>query len=251
MTSVSGRAKSSVMLAQGLPKRVLNLIPGILSASILLLGYPKNVRAQGTIWQKLFEPKIISVTNELRSFIRNDLPPVSHNRNVELKHIDMIFEQGMKYSKGDAAVALLGISIAVLNRTYITPSLPIIGRVWIPLPAEDSALAAERIRKLPRYFFNDSPDDKWGDSAKLVHFFGSAYLTYETGTRALPDQIGKWIEEGEETFKLDSLGQKRDIYIDRLGQQFGWALSQGRNVLPSDFLRAEISKNIIDKIQFH
>ncbi len=216
----------------------------------LIFGLTGEAAAQGNILQRIFEPRIIRVTSALKTYIRTELPPVSHVRKVELKHIDMIFEKGMQLSKGDISLALLSISFAVLNRTYITPSFPIVGRVRVPLPAENSADAYARISKLPRYFFNDSPLDKWGDSAKLVHFFGSAYLTYETGARNLPDQIGKWIEEGEETFGLDSLGQKRDMFINRLGQQFGRALSEGRDVLPSDFLRAEISRSQIDKIHY-
>ncbi|MFZ1082482.1 MAG: hypothetical protein WAO19_11230 [Candidatus Kryptoniota bacterium] len=156
----------------------------------------------------------------------------------------------MKLSNNKVSTALLAISFAVLNRTYIKPTFPLIGVVRLPLPAEDSAEAVSRIRKLPRYFFNDSPRDKWGDSAKLVHFFGSAFLTYETGTRKLPDEIGIWVEEGEVAFRLDSVAQQRDVFINRLGQQFGDALSEGREVLPSDFLRAEMLKSQITKIHF-
>lgn len=154
----------------------------------------------------------------------------------------MIFAKGMELSNNDLGTGLLAISLAVLNRTNFEPTFPLIGRVKLPLPSEDSANARARIDKLPRFFFKDSPQDKWGDSPKLVHFFGSAYLTYETGTKKLPDAIGVWIEEGESTFKLDSLGQQRDIFINRLGQQFENALGEGREVLPSDYLNAEFLK---------
>ncbi len=190
--------------------------------------------------ERLFEPSVVLVTNELRDYIRSSkVPGVSHDRDTELHDVDMIFEEGMELSDDKVSTALLAISIAVLNRTYFEPTFPLIGKVRVPLPSEDSSDAAARIKKLPRYFFADSPQGKWGDSAKLVHFFGSAYLTYITGTRFLPDQFGIWIEEGEATFKLDSLGQNRDVFINRLGQRFGQALSEGRKVLPSDFLRAE------------
>jgi hypothetical protein len=195
--------------------------------------------AQFDLVQKFLEPNIFKVTEELREYIRNDLPKVSHNRDEELRHIDLIFAKAMELSNNDLGTGLLAISLAVLNRTSFEPTFPLIGRVKLPLPSEDSVNARYRMDKLPRYFFKDSPQDKWGDSAKLVHFFGSAYLTYETGTKKIPDAIGVWIEEGEKTFKLDSLGQKRDVFINRLGQQFANALTDGREVLPSDFLRAE------------
>jgi hypothetical protein len=211
----------------------------------------ESVHAQFDILKKLFEPDVLQVTDKLRDYLReNEFPEVSHDRDVELRHIDMLFAKGMALSNNNVSTALLAISFAVLNRTYIKPTFPLIGIVRLPLPAEDSAEAVSRIRKLPRYFFTDSPRDKWGDSAKLVHFFGSAYLTYETGARKLPDAIGIWVEEGEVAFKLDSIAQQRDVFINRLGQQFGDALSEGREVLPSDFLKTEILRSQVTKIHF-
>jgi len=217
----------------------------------LIAAFPQITCGQTNILIQTFEPDILRVTDKLRDYIRgNEFPEVSQDRSEELKHIDMLFGKGVEFSHNRIGIALLGISLAVLNRTYIKPTFPLIGTVRLPLPAEDPADAALRIKKLPRYFFNDSPRDKWGDSAKLVHFFGSAYLTYETCTRKVPDDIGIWVEEGEAAFKLDSLGQQRDVYINRLGQRFGDALNQGRKVLPSDFLRAEILESQFTKIKF-
>ena len=210
------------------------LVISSLSATTLLT---RTASARPGCPVNFLEPRIIRVTNELRDYIRSDnFPTVSRSREVELHHIDMIFIKGMELSHNNVGIALLAISIAVLNRTYFEPTFPLLGRIKIPLPSEDSVAAAQRIKKLPRYFFSDSPKDRWGDSAKLVHFFGSAFLTYTIGGKGLPDAFGVWIEEGEATFKLDSLGQNRDVFINRLGQRFGQALSDGRVVLPSDFL---------------
>ncbi len=148
----------------------------------------------------------------------------------------------MELSNKEVSTALLAVSIAVLNRTDIKPTFPLLGTIRLPLPAEDSLDAISRISNLPRYIFNDSPQDKWGDSDKLVHFFGSAYLTYEMGTKKLPDAIGNLIEQGEVTFRLDVAADPRDVFANRLGQLFGNALSDGREVLPSDFLIAKYIK---------
>ncbi len=188
---------------------------------------------------KFLQPRFFQVTDELRQYIRDDMPAPVRDRELELKHIDMLFTKGMNLSGNELGTALPAICISVLNRTSFRPTFPLIGAITLPLPSEDSLSARSRIVKLPRYFFNDSPQDKWGDSAKLIHFFGSALLTYETGTKRIPDAIGVWIEEGESSFKLDSLGHQRDIFINRLGQKFGKALSEGRDVLPSDFLSAD------------
>ncbi len=206
---------------------------------LMLTVLAGGASAQTGIFSKLFEPKIFQVTDKLRAYIRDDLPAPSHDRSEELRHIDMIFVKSMELSNKQISTALLACSFAVLNRTDIKPSFPLFGIITLPLPAEDSADAVARIAKLPRYFLSDSPENGWGDSDKLVHFFGSAYLTYETGTRQLPDAIGKFIEQGEVAFKLDTAADPRDVFANRLGQQFGAALSDGRDVIPSDFLRAK------------
>lgn len=212
--------------------------------ALLLLSSAGKASAQFKFLEKLFEPKIVSVTQELRAYIRKDLPPVTHDRQEELHHIDMIFLKAMELSNRQISTALLATSIAVLNRTDIRPTFPILGIITIPLPAEDSADAMARIDKLPRYIFPDSPQGKWGDSDKLVHFFGSAYLTYETGAPPIPDAIGKFVENGEVALKLDTAADPRDVFANRLGQEFGQALSDGRNVLPSDFLSAKYIKEL-------
>ncbi len=198
--------------------------------------------AQFKFLERLFEPKISRVTDDLRAYIRKDLPPVTHDREAELRHIDMIFRKAMQLSDNSVSTALLAASVAVLNRTYIRPTFPLLGTLTIPLPTEDSADAAARYRKLPRYFFPDSPQDSTGDSDKLVHFFGSAYLTYETGARPIPEAIGKFVESGEVALKLDTAADPRDLFTNELGQEFGRALSDGKKVVPSDYLSAKYIK---------
>jgi len=206
---------------------------------VSLLLFAGRAYSQIDILKKVFEPDVFHVTQELRQYIEKDLPRVSHDRNEELNHIDLIFAKGMELTEKNTSEALLAISIAVLNRTDIKPRFPLLGVIQFPLPAEDSVDAVSRINNLPRYIFSDSPQDRWGDSDKLVHFFGSAYLTYETGTKKLPDAIGNMIEKGEVAFKLDTIVDPRDVFANRLGQKFGAALSDGREVLPSDFLSAK------------
>ena len=208
-----------------------------LVATLLIIN--GKASAQLEFLDKLFAPKIVTVTQELRNYIRETLPPVTHNRDEELQHVDMIYLKAMELSNDQISTALLAASIALLNRTDITPTIPLLGIVKLPLPAEDSADAITRIDKLPRYIFPDSPQDKWGDSDKLVHFFGSAYLTYETGARPIPEAIGQFVEKGEVALKLDTAADPRDVFTNRLGQEFGRALSDGRNVLPSDFLSSK------------
>ncbi len=208
-----------------------------LVATLLIVN--GKASAQLEFLDKLFAPKIVTVTQELRNYIRETLPPATHNRDEELQHVDMIYLKAMELSNDQISTALLAASIALLNRTDITPTIPLLGIVKLPLPAEDSADAIARIDKLPRYIFPDSPQDKLGDSDKLVHFFGSAYLTYETGARPIPEAIGQFVEKGEVALKLDTAADPRDVFTNRLGQEFGRALSDGRNVLPSDFLSSK------------
>ena len=207
-----------------------------------ILCFNENVDAQLDFVSRFLEPSIFKVSDGMRQYIRDELPGVTHNRTDELKDTDLIFLKGMELSNKNPGSALLAISIAVLNRRDIKPSFPLFGVIKLPLPSEDSADAAARINKLPRYFFEDSPQDKFGDSDKLAHFFGSAYLTYETGSKKVPDAIGTLVEQGEVAFKLDVAEDPRDVFANRLGQLFGEALSEGRAVLPSDYLSAKYIK---------
>ncbi len=214
----------------------------IFATAALLFSFTGKAHAQFDFLRKIFEPPVFSVTRDLRTYIRTELPPVSHDRESELHDIDLIYLKAMELSRRHVSTALLAASIAVLNRTDIKPTFPLLGIVTLPLPAEDSAGAATRIDKLPRYIFPDSPQDKWGDSDKLVHFFGSAYLTYESGARPIPEAVGKFVEKGEVALKLDTAADPRDLFANSLGQEFGRALSDGRNALPSDYLSAKYIK---------
>ncbi len=208
----------------------------------LLFSSVGQASAQLDFLKKIFEPPVFRVTDELRKYIRTELPPVSHDREEELHHVDLIYIKAMELARKQVGTALLAASIAVLNRTDIKPTFPLLGIITLPLPAEDSADAIARINKLPRYIYPDSPQGKWGDSDKLVHFFGSAYLTYESGARPIPDAIGKFVETGEVALKLDTAADPRDVFTNRLGQQFGQALSDGKDALPSDYLSARYIK---------
>ena len=212
------------------------------TSALVILLFSGTGYGQIDFLRRVFEPRILQVTEALRDYIRTDIPLPIHDRDTELKDIDLIYAKGMELSRRDVSTALLAVSLAVLNRRDIKPTFPLVGIIKLPLPTEDSTDAVARIDRLPRYIFPDSPRDRWGDSDKLVHFFGSAYLSYATGMNNLPDAIGNWVEEGEVTFKLDSLQDPRDVFANRLGQQFGMALSEGRGVIPSDFLRATYIK---------
>ncbi|HEY9164860.1 MAG TPA: hypothetical protein VIS48_01730 [Candidatus Kryptonia bacterium] len=220
----------------------MSVVIRITGVIILVAALADKADAQLDFLRKIFEPQVFQVSEKLRDYIRTELPPPTHDRLQELKNVDLIFVKAMEFSKKQIPTCLLAASIAVLNRTDIKPTFPLLGMIRLPLPAEDSSDAAARIRNLPRYIFSDSPQDSFGDSDKLVHFFGSAYLSYATGTNQVPDAIGKWIEDGEVAFKLDTKVDPRDVFANELGQQFGVAISQGRDVLPSDFLNATYIK---------
>ncbi|MGC8595998.1 MAG: hypothetical protein ACP5MI_10410 [Candidatus Kryptoniota bacterium] len=202
-----------------------------------MLSTTGNSAFSQSIFQRLFIPRFVSVTAQLRAYIENEMHPPVFQIQTELADIDSIYIRALQLSEGDIATALFSSSMAVLNRTDIKPTFPLIGVIKLPLPSEDSADAAKRISHLPEYFFQDSPHDKWGDSDKLAHFFGSAYLAYTTGTKFIPDILGNAVETGEVALKLDTAADPRDVFANRLGQNFGKMLRKNEEVLPSDFLR--------------
>lgn len=209
---------------------------------LLIVAITGNQASSQTIFERLFIPRFVRVTNQLRSYIEKEMPGPTFHVQSELAHVDSIYIKALGYSEGDIATALFSASVAVLNRTDIRPTFPLLGVIRLPLPSEDSLDAEKRISHLPRYFLSDSPHDKWGDSDKLAHFFGSAYLAYVTGTKFIPDVLGNTVEKGEVAFKLDASADPRDVFANRLGQNFGTILRENMDVLPSDFLRARFIK---------
>ncbi len=105
-----------------------------------------------------------------------------------------------------------------------------------------SPISSARLECVRRAFMQHSYQTAEGQTGRQCEagaFLRLGFLNIRHMRRGVPVAFGVLIEEGEAAFKQDSLGQNRDVFINRLGQHFGQALRNGRAVLPSDFLRLQ------------
>ena len=70
-------------------------------------------------------------------------------------------------------------------------------------------------------YFLIHPEIDYGDKDKLAHFFGSAFLSYESTIFDLGKLIGYFVEAFEESFKVQSTVDLRDLDVNEYGRLFG------------------------------
>ncbi len=152
--------------------------------------------------------------------------------------VDSIWAYTLRHAGGDltdALAAMIFSTLTVNNATIVTPVLRL--RLTIPLfSAADSTLRMKNLN-LPRRFSADTPPGSGGDVDKLAHFFGSAYLSYNFFIFDLSYFIGLFVEVFEESFKVDSRADNRDVRFNMLGIEFGKALKDNPGAMPSSFFK--------------
>lgn len=154
----------------------------------------------------------------------------------ELPFIDSIYFTSLKVSNHNHIEALLCATFTLIPYKEVPLHLPLINAtIYYPLPSADSAAFEKKTRKTPRRFLFDSPNDNFGDSDKLAHFFGNAALAYTMRSNRLVLFFGRFVELFEKNFNVDSEVSIRDQLINILGVNFGYALLSNPNLKPSTY----------------
>ncbi len=154
--------------------------------------------------------------------------------SIDLALIDSIYKKALNNCEHDISDALFILTFSVIPYNHIPLASPNIGlRINIPLPHSVDSIYSLKNKRLPKIIFYDSPKNEFGDKDKLAHFFGSAYLAYSSSWFDITEIIGIFVEDFEEKFYVQSKVDLRDIRADNLGNIFGKALKENRNVLPS------------------
>jgi len=159
-------------------------------------------------------------------------------RYGELASVDSIFRESMRIADSDISDALIACTWACLTvkeATVVTPLLNM--RLSIPFFSASTEIFKQKNRNLPRYLFDDSPTTESGDIDKLSHFFGSAFLEYNSFIPGVTELFGYFIEVFEESFKIDSKFSGKDISVNLLGIKFGNELRKKSRELPSNYLK--------------
>lgn len=148
--------------------------------------------------------------------------------------VDAIFDRAMLLSDGNVKEALWISLFSVMDHRQLGFRIPLLGTIRIPLTFESDSSFKLRRTNLPKRVLNDQ--NRTTDKDKLQHFFGSAFLAYETNSDSFVEWIGNLLEMGEDKFVVDGTDDPRDRLANAKGREFGLRLLKDETVLPSDIL---------------
>ena len=152
----------------------------------------------------------------------------------DLAAADSIFIEALKFTEHDYGNTLLALMFATVPYRKVPIRLPLINSmVYYPLTSADEEIFLRKNENLPRYLFFDTPQSIYGDKDKLAHFFGSAFLSYESNFFDIGKVIGYFVEAFEESFKVQSSVDLRDLAVNEYGRLFGNLLKENKQLLPS------------------
>lgn len=152
----------------------------------------------------------------------------------DLTATDSIFQAALKFTNENHSDALLALMFATVPYREVPIQLPIFNYIIeYPLTSADEETFLRKNENLPRYLFFDTPQNGYGDKDKLAHFFGSAFLSYESSIFDLGKLIGYFVEVFEESFKVQSNVDLRDLDVNDYGRLFGSLLQENNKLLPS------------------
>jgi len=106
--------------------------------------------------------------------------------------------------------------------------------IYYPLTSAEEKIFLAKNENLPEYLFFDTPQSDYGDKDKLAHFFGSAFLSNESNIFDIGKLIGYFVEAFEESFKVQSSVDLRDLDVNEYGRLFGKLLKENKDLLPSE-----------------
>ena len=182
------------------------------------------------------QSKLSEGVNFISSYIASPRFNEIKNEVDDLFLMDSIFTAAVNFYNGEIDEALLALTFATVPYNQVPLKVPLIGAVNYPLiSANDSIFKLKNIN-VPRYLFFDSPQNEYGDMDKPAHFFGSAFISYSSHFFDLGDLIGYFVEVFEESFKVQSKIDMRDLLTNKFGNIFGESLKTNKSVLPSHVL---------------
>ncbi len=200
---------------------------------ILILSVVVFISAEGFSQQS----KLSKGVNYITGFIASGKFSELRKNNDDLALTDSIFLRALNFEQGDCSETLFALTFAVIPYKVIPiklPLLPVI--IQYPLTSSDIDTYNRKNGQLPRYFYFDSPQNNYGDKDKLAHFFGSAFITYNSNFFDLGDLIGYFVEVFEQNFKVQSAVDPRDLHTNEFGDMFGEILKENKIVLPSQVM---------------
>ncbi len=205
---------------------------------VFLLVFNQSVYSQ--------QSKLSKAVNYLSNFISSEYFSELKCNNSDLALTDTIYIRAVKFTNYDYSEALLSLIFTTVPYKRVPIKLPLINViVKYPLISASDSIFNKKNDNLPKNLFLDTPNDNFGDKDKLAHFFGSAYISYSSHIFDLGNLIGYFIEVFEDSFKVQSQIDFRDMRANLLGQYFGKYLKEDKNFLPSKIFLFYNLSNII------
>ncbi|MBK7629772.1 MAG: hypothetical protein IPJ23_03545 [Ignavibacteriales bacterium] len=172
--------------------------------------------------------------NHITEYIASERFIEIRKTSNDLIATDSIFINALIFCDGNISDALLTLMLATVPYREVPVQVPIINSlIYYPLTSADEETFLRKNENLPRYLFFDSPRNDYGDKDKLAHFFGSAFLSNGSNIFDLGKLIGYFVEAFEESFKVQSSVDIRDLDVNEYGRLFGKLLKENRDILPS------------------
>ena len=183
------------------------------------------------------QSNISKEVNYLSSYIASDHFLELRERIGDISVTDSLYKEALKRMQNDISESLLALMLTTVPYREVPIQIPIVKLiVTYPLISADNEIFLKKNENLPRYLFFDTPNDNYGDKDKLAHFFGSAFLSYESNIFDLGKLIGYFVEAFEESFKVQSSVDIRDLDVNDYGRLFGTLLKSNKEILPSSII---------------
>ncbi len=183
------------------------------------------------------QSKLSKYVNHISAYIASENFNQLKIKIGDINATDSIYLVAVKTTDFSYSEALLALMFATVPYREVPIKIPFFNIVLnYPLLSADEETFNKKNSNLPKYLFLDSPSSDYGDKDKLAHFFGSAFLSYESRFFDLGELIGYFVEAFEESFKVQSAIDFRDLDVNEYGRLFGKLLRKNKNLLPSQIL---------------
>lgn len=180
------------------------------------------------------QSKVSKAVNHISAYIASEQFNTLRIQIGDPAASDSIYRTALLINKNNISETLLSLMFATVPYREVPIKLPIINiTIYYPLFSADEKIFARKNNNLPGNLFLDSPSNDNSDKDKLAHFFGSAFLSYEARLFDLGELIGYFVEAFEESFKVQSSIDFRDLDVNSYGRLFGRLLKDDKSILPS------------------